>query len=291
MASGIDLIFSVMGKFRTVVSLLLPVALLFACAPIPNYLLPDEPKFTGDYAEGEPERDGQLQVLSYNVQYGENIQGVIDEFNTIDELRKADIVLLQEMDEVGVDKIARVLGYNYVYYPASIHSHHQRNFGNAILTKWPIRDSQKVILPHANPKNQQRRVAVKANILAEGEQVLTYSVHTETFWLVARKRANQIKTLLKDVQRSCAEQECQYVVIGGDFNSMTPGSIADLDRLFNSAGFSRATEGLGNTVNVSYINLALDHIYTQGLAVLESGKVTEAQASDHFPLWIRAKLD
>ncbi len=107
-------------------------------------------------------------------------------------MKEADIILLQEMNEEGVDKIAKSLEYNYVYYPASIHTHHGKNFGNAILTKMQISDSQKIILPYQNPKNGQKRIAVSATILINDYKVLVYSVHTETFWLSSRQRGSQL---------------------------------------------------------------------------------------------------
>ena len=126
-----------------------------------NYDEPDGPRFAGQFAPEPPEFDGSLKVITWNIRFAEDAQTAVTELQSIPELQDADILLLQEMDEKGVDGIARELGYNYVYYPASVHSHHNHNFGNAILAKWSITDDAKILLPQANPSNEQRRNAVR----------------------------------------------------------------------------------------------------------------------------------
>jgi len=63
-------------------------------------------------------------------------------------LSGANIILLQEMDETGTEKIAKSLHYDYIHYPATVHPQTGRNFGNAILSKWPLQDVKKILLPY-----------------------------------------------------------------------------------------------------------------------------------------------
>lgn len=265
--------------------------ILVACSAIPNYLEPHKPRFEGNYGPDMPENADVLRVVSYNIQYGKNIQAAIQDLSQLEEIRGADIVLLQEMDDQGVEELANTLGYNYVYFPASIHSHHRRNFGNAILSKWPIESAKKLILPHANPKNQQRRIAVKAHVIVNGAPILTYSVHTETFWLRTRRREEQVDVLLDDIEQSCHADKCQRIIVGGDFNTLTPSSVVKIDQKFSSAGLERATKGIGATVNAPSIRIVMDQIYTLGLEVIATGKSEQATASDHYPVWTTLKLE
>jgi endonuclease/exonuclease/phosphatase family metal-dependent hydrolase len=272
-------------KTRNVI-ILLTLSSLTACSAMNNYLDPNQPQFRAEYAIEKLITPDQLRIISFNIQYSEKISDAIKDLAEIENLQNPDIILLQEMDEDGVDQIAKTLELNYIYYPASLHAHHKRNFGNAILSLWPITDSEKVILPHANPKNQQRRIAVKARLDINGINILTYSVHTETFWLRSWKRFDQVDTILKDVEQSCRKQSCGVVLVGGDFNSLTSSSVAKIDHKFSRKEFERATVGAGSSLKTPLIKAALDHIYVRGTAVLNSGKVTDNTSSDHYPLWV-----
>lgn len=272
-------------KTRNVV-ILMTLSSLIVCSAMTNYLDPNQPQYRADYAIEKPMAPDQLRIISFNIQYSENISAAIMDFAEIEDLNNPDIILLQEMDEDGVDRIAKTLDLNYIYYPASLHAHHQRNFGNAILARWSITDYEKVILPHANPKNQQRRIAVKARLDINGINVLAYSIHTETFWLRSWKRFDQVDTILNDVEQSCCKGSCAVVLVGGDFNSLTPSSVAKIDKKFSRKEFERATVGAGSSLKTPLVKAELDHIYVRGVAVMSSGKVTDNTSSDHYPLWI-----
>ena len=250
-----------------------------------NYEAVDGPIYTGTYATTPSDFDGILRVVSWNIKFSEKIPEALAEFQQLQGLELPDIVLLQEMDETGVELISETLGYNYVYYPASVHTYHQRNFGNAILARWPIHNPQKLILPHKNPKNGQRRIAARAVVVVDGNEILTYSVHTETFWLPWTKRNDQMQYLIDDVDPSY-----QYVIIGGDFNTLSPRSKLGTIRRFQQAGFQWATKDAGFTAQSSILTFTLDYIFTKGLTVLDAGKGAESYASDHVPVWAELVL-
>jgi len=238
------------------------------------------PGFVGKFAIGQPESDGSVKVVSYNISFAEEADLATRELLELEELRDADIVLLQEMDETGTIQIARALAYNFVYYPASIHNRHNRYFGNAILSRWPIDNQERIVLPHKNPKDGQRRIAVRAVVTLDDLEVLVYSVHTETPWLNASKRADQIAVLVDSI-----DEGYPYVIVGGDFNTLTPGAVADLERRFEAAGLERASSATAPTIQFESIGLTLDHILVRGMAVLATGAADEAAASDHLPIW------
>jgi len=198
----------------------------------------------------------------------------------VEELKDADIILLQEMDETGTEAIAKAIGYNYVYYPASIHSRSDKNFGNAILAKWPIHASEKIILPHKSPRNQEIRIAVKAIVTIDGMEIPTYSVHTETYWLGHQKRDAQVDALIESIDTSYP-----HIIVGGDFNTLTPRSVKELEDSFSEIGMERATESIGSTVKYPALEFTLDHIFTKGMTVIDACKSEEAEASDHRPIW------
>ncbi len=270
------------NKTSIVVLLFTACILLASCGPANNYLDALEPQFIGDFSDQSSDFSGTIKVVSYNISFAKNIDPAIYELSEFDDLKDADIILLQEMDETGTEAIAQALGYNFVYYPASIHNRHDKNFGNAILAKWPIHASEKIILPHKSPRNQEIRIAVKAVVTIDGLEILTYSVHTETFWLGPEKRDAQIDTLVKSI-----DPGYQYIVVGGDFNTLTPGSIKELEESFSGIGMERATQGVGYTAQYGPLKFALDHIFTDGMTVIEAGKSEAVEASDHLPIWAK----
>jgi endonuclease/exonuclease/phosphatase family metal-dependent hydrolase len=239
------------------------------------------PGFVGQLAPGRPEFDGYVKVISYNISFGQEIDLAARELAELEELREADIILLQEMDETGTARIAHTLGCNFVYYPASIHNRHGRYFGNAILSKWPMKDHGRIVLPHRNPKDGQQRIAVRATVIVDGLEVLVYSVHTETAWLSAGKRADQVATLVDSIGR-----RHPHVIVGGDFNTLTPGAVTELERRFEAAGLERASGGAGPTVRFESLGLTLDHIFVRGMTILAAGTAQEVASSDHLPVWV-----
>jgi endonuclease/exonuclease/phosphatase family metal-dependent hydrolase len=280
-------------KRSLLVAVLSALAPLAACRSIENYEELEEPVYRGQYSDGvssengtpiedgAPFSNGEIKVVTWNIAFADQIEQAIKEFQEFEALQRADIILLQEMDEEGVEAIALALRYDYVYYPASIHSHHEENFGNAVLSKWPISDSEKLILPHRNPKNDQIRVAVKALISVEDVEVPVYSVHTETFWLSESKRGEQLDYLAEAI-----EPKYNFVIIGGDFNTLTPGSVKALEERMTQAGFERASAGAGPTVEVVGVSATLDHLFVRGFSASEGGVWADTEASDHAPLWV-----
>lgn len=260
--------------------------LLVSCRTIENYTDPAAPKFEGHYAGDRADFDGRIKVISWNIKFAAEIETAIAELKEVEALQDADIILLQEMDQGAAETIAQSLHYNYVYYPASIHTHHDKNFGNAILSRWPIAQPQKVLLPHQNPKNDQRRIAVRALITVDDMQLLAYSVHTETFWLSPPKRNDQIDHLIQDIG-----QESQYVIVGGDFNTLTEESIADFEKRFKLIDIERASAAVGYTFAPGNLRFAVDHIFTKGISILETGVWRETEASDHFPVWVKLSIN
>lgn len=257
--------------------------LLTSCVPFQNYPDHTGPLFTGDYADDAKEYDGSLKVVTWNLSFGENIDQAIDALKNSDDLKNADIVLLQEMSEVGVDAIAREIGYNYIYYPATVHTRHGENFGNAILSKYPIADHKKIILPNLR---SQARIAVQAKILVEDTEVDVTNVHLETIWMIPLVAKNQAETLAEVLEIS----DKNLTIIGGDFNTWIGWSISYLEKLLDRIGLSRVSSGSGNTFSFAGIGLTLDHLWASEIRNYKSGVWKETKASDHYPLWVELDL-
>lgn len=271
---------------KKIIFLILLVTL--SCTVKKNYSNPEKPKFSGNFATETPDFNGSIKVVTFNIKLSEKIEEAIEDLSQTPELKDADILLLQEMAEDGVAAIAQRLGYNFVYYPASLHYKHEKNYGNAILSKWPIEDYRKIILPYEHPMNRQIRIAALATIVVEEFEILTYSVHTEMFWLGSKKKLDQVDSILRSVA-----DHFEYVIIGGDFNTNTENGIRDTEKLFTQADFSRASKGVGATSKgdpLGLVDFELDHIFVKGFTTVNSGKLEETQSSDHYPVWVTLRL-
>ena len=126
-----------------------------------NYTHPYKPRYASLNAVCEKRKfDGIIKVITYNIKLSKKIDKAAQLLAQHDDLNDADIICLQEMDPAGVKHIAHALKYNYVYYPAILHPRSEKDFGNAILSKWPIVSDQKIILPKIGTGRLQRPPAV-----------------------------------------------------------------------------------------------------------------------------------
>lgn len=257
-------------------SVVVPVILLAGCAHTVNLLNPLSPKFEGSYAAplATTHSASRLRIVSFNIKLADQIERAIEVLRS-EELRNADVISLQEMDEVGTERIAKSLGLNYVYYPGSIHPTRHRYFGPAILTRWPIVETRKVILPYEAPIRHQRRNATAATLDVGGSCLRVYAVHLETQAKATDwDREHQVDAILADA----AESKCP-VIVAGDFNSKGIGNYLE------QKGYSWPTRNVGHTITI----FSWDHIFARGLELPDSaraGKVRDVHgASDHRPVW------
>jgi endonuclease/exonuclease/phosphatase family metal-dependent hydrolase len=245
-----------------------------ACAPATNLLGSNQPGFLGSYASPAMPAKGPLRVVTFNIRESREIDRAIAVLRS-DSLRGADVVALQEMSESGVDRIARALHLNYAYYPAVIHHRTGGYYGPAVLSRWPIERSWKVVLPHGSWDRGMRRTATAAVVRANGLSVLVYAVHLETVVkLSPAKRAEQARAVTED-----AEDFAGPVVIAGDLNDY--GMAAEIRR----HGYVWPTQWIGATHTI----FSMDHILARGLGPVQPGSVGVVRAvngaSDHHPVW------
>ena len=253
-------------------SLGLLVLLAAGCTRTTNLLNPGSPGFFGSYAAAaDSARSRELRIVTFNIKLGRSIDRSIQVLKN-DTLAGADIIALEEMDELGVERIARALKLNYAYYPGSIHPIDQRYFGPALLTRWPIERSWKVLLPHEGRIRHQRRTATAAILKIGDRRVLAYAVHLETQLKISEGgRRDQVQTLLDDAAGFTGP-----TVIAGDFNSEGIGPF------LVSQGYRWLTARVGPSIAF----FSWDHIFTRNLQPKRAGVVHGVHgASDHRPVW------
>lgn len=247
-----------------------------------NYVGRQTPLYTGRFASPQSQQDTDIVIVSYNLRYAEAIDAAGSAFTETAPLNEADIILLQEMDESGTADLARRLGTNYVYYPASI-APDGDNFGNAILSRWPLQEPKKLILPGLHPLTGQQRTATRATVRMGQEDIVVYSTHLEVATAPPAMRAAQVRAILADIP-----EDAPLVVIGGDFNTVTGRGVDTLAANFETADMDHHTADLGPTFTRFGIKpSATDHIFSRGFELNDAGVLYEVSASDHFPVWVR----
>lgn len=252
-----------------------------------NYTSAHEPRYTGQGTFKKINRPhNTLKVVTYNIKFSKKIDQAIHLFENHMDLENTDLLFLQEMDHAGVEKIADNLNYNYVYYPAVLHPIAGKDFGNAILSKWPISDDRKLILPQTKTGNLQR-IAVGATIAIEEKKILAYSIHLKVF-LKPDQRKEQMLNLLKSLPG-----DTEHCIVAGDFNTFSKKSQQAIIDPFHEADFIHASKEAGWTYHRWYLlhrKVTIDKIFTKGLDVLKTGKVPCRKASDHYPVWAEVKI-
>lgn len=250
-----------------------------ACVPGMNYSSSSGPRYAGGYTTaGRTTRADSsraaLRFVTFNVKYGVQVDSAIAVLRFTPELQEADVVALQEVDAVGTERIAAALGLGYVYYPATLHPKFDRDFGNAILSRWPIVADQKLLLPHLGRFRRTARTATAATILIAGAPLRVYSAHLGTMAEIGpRAKREQAAVIIADAATHAR------VVILGDMNSYGIGTE------FSGAGFTWATARNPRTFAMG----RWDHVFLKGMTLSNdsaTGVVTDTRdASDHRPVW------
>jgi len=153
-----------------------------------------------------------MKVISYNIQFGRGLDGVVDLVRTCRAIRGADIIFLQEVDQYwqrsgDCDQAAEIAGLLPSYYAvygssfdvdASAPAAHgavtnrRRRHGNMILSHWPILSMRTLNLPkqHYADKFNMHMTCIEAVIDTGSMPLRVYSYHAG--YLEAAERYQQV---------------------------------------------------------------------------------------------------
>lgn len=251
------------------------LATCVACAPVYNYLDPAGPLFQTSGGSPREEAQATLRVVTFNIEKGLRLDLAIAALTTHPDLARADVLALQEMDASGTARVAQALAMNSVYYPASREPTDGTDWGNAILSPWPIEEPRKLLLPHRSRMTRRARIATAARVRLPGGPVQVYSIHLGSpLGMSEGRRRDQAAVVLADARSSDGP-----VIVLGDFNSHGIG------RLFQKDGYCWPTERVGPTTR----RFSFDHVFLRHLCTgdgVPAGVAREVKdASDHRPVW------
>lgn len=273
------------------------------CAHGRNYLDPRGPGCSlatlGRPASDAP-RDS-FEVVSFNVKLGRDPEGAL---RTLQQAgwAGADVYVLQEVDWRSTVVMARGLGagtpLEAVYYPAALHpASGYKQFGVAILSRWPIRSDQKVILPQASSTDRSQKVALGATVWIAGVPVGVGSIHLQSS--MSRDELDGQASALFDclLRDRCPEGTLEPrtaragYVLAGDFNTWTGGHVERLRSLARQFHLSQV-DGVRKTFGFLFFRPTLDHLFAQSpVQPLGPGEVSVLHdGSDHHPVRGRFRL-
>lgn len=215
-----------------------------------------------------------LRVVAFNIKYAQRVDRAIELLRSDPDLRDADVLLLNEMNENGTWLIADALGMYYAYHPAVYHLRTQRDFGNAVLSRWPIVDHERIVLPHPARFQRTQRTATAATIRVGRVDVRVYATHLGTFFEIGPgARQEQLRTIFEDAENY------PRAIVGGDMNDGLIGAMA------GRHGFTWPTQYGPRTMMFGRV----DHIFLKNLPAPDSGAAGTVRdrrgASDHSPVW------
>ncbi|MFU0507716.1 endonuclease/exonuclease/phosphatase family protein [Pseudaminobacter sp. NGMCC 1.201702] len=282
-----------------------------------------------------------MKLVTYNIQYGTGRDEKFDLDRIAASLEGADIIALQEVTRNfprngGVDLVAGLAkllpDYFHVFGPGmDVHpgerdaagrpANRRIQFGNMVLSRWPIVATRNLLLPRTRRFDQSnlQRAALEALVVTPTGPVRIYSVHLDH--VDGNERALQIRHLKERVyayqldggavtgatEYGYPELPCpEEFVIMGDFNMVRSSPEYSLMTGDNGHGddhrhlahhpvdVSRLAGGLPEGA-VSWVydgapetNRLIDFAFIHAVLanrVQRTWLDTDAMGSDHLPLW------
>ncbi|WP_431898964.1 endonuclease/exonuclease/phosphatase family protein [Nonomuraea sp. bgisy101] len=232
-----------------------------------------------------------LRVATFNIHHGRGPDDRLDLRRVADVIRagRAGIAGLQEVDrhcsrrsefvdqaawvaaELGMDV---VFGANLDLGPPAPGGR-RRQYGTAILSRFPIRDSGNTFLPRF-PGSEQRGL-LRATIVVHGVPVQVCNTHLQDD--DAAERLEQARAV-----RALITERPGPVILTGDFNAL-PGApeIRVLTRSLRDA-WAQPGAGPGHTFPAT--GSRIDYVFTSPDVEVRSATVVPCDASDHLPVFV-----
>lgn len=239
----------------------------------------------------------QLKVLTYNVNKSRDFMFRRKAKKSLKQLIQrvdADIVFLQEIfvdsksKGIALEQFADELWQGFVYGKNS--TYEKGHHGNAILSKYPIRDWENINIS-TNKLEKRGALFARVSILKDEVQqdLHLYCVHLN---LLQRGRDRQLEQLEREVNKR--SQQVPFI-IAGDFNDWNHRIDKAIKKSLGVVECSslKATGSLVKTFPSYFPILGLDRIYGRGVSPAEEFSYTplkDVLLSDHLPLVAKVNL-
>jgi endonuclease/exonuclease/phosphatase family metal-dependent hydrolase len=227
-----------------------------------------------------------LRIVTYNVKFAREIEFASLALRVDPDLVEADVIILEEMDLTGTERLACALGYGFVYYPAALHpgtGRPLRPFGVGILSPWPIVADWKVPLTTLSKSDKADKAGIAALLSVRGAPLVVVGVHLQS-GLSASNVNRQLTELMEGVKARAVEGDVPMVVLG-DFNTFTKDRVAAAGRALTGYGLRPLVAPGTATFTVVGITwpIQLDHIFVSA-GIVGTAARGRRRGSDHYPL-------
>lgn len=224
-----------------------------------------------------------IKAMTYNIHRGINREGKLnlDDIGNIIKASEADVISLQEVERHSirtrfkdqVEILANELSMSYAY-GKSINILNGQ-YGNAILTKYPIEEYRVFELPIEG----ERRTLLRALININGYKLYAFSTH---LGLDAAEREKQISEIKGIIEAS----EFDYILMG-DFNT-TVDKLEDIKEIcLDTAEFF--DEHTQSTYESDKLSERIDYIFLSSKLLPLSYNIINSNASDHYPVVVELR--
>lgn len=243
-----------------------------------NYYIESHHGVWGQYAATKGAGFGveqlNLKVMTYNIRHGRGMDNKVNLDRVADDIRKsqADIVALQEVDRFnfrsGFKDQAKLLAdrLNMHWCFATSMRWGFMQYGNAILSRFPIEQSEVYTLPGT----KERRTLLKAVIRIGDERVVVYTTH---LGVDLQERELQLP-IIADILK---EDEGPSIFMGDLNMESSHVLVASLLRDWHKLG-------LGTKTGTVLSGLEIDHIFVNPTPYQASAWTMSSVASDHNPV-------
>jgi endonuclease/exonuclease/phosphatase family metal-dependent hydrolase len=232
-----------------------------------------------------------LRVMSFNIHHAEGLDGQIDTQRIADLIlqQNADLVGLQEVDRgttrvSGRDLIAELAQKTEMSFVFSNNLSYQGGqYGNATLTRFPIKFREHRFLPKVGSNEQ--RGWLKAVVDVNGTDV--------SFWTTHLAVSDETERLMCVTNfNNWLNDEINPVIFCGDFNATPSSQTCALMRHRWDDSWTQASQGNGYTIPVPSATRRIDYVWVGNGSRIEPVKasVPFSEASDHFPVLLEVTL-
>ena len=225
-----------------------------------------------------------MKIMTFNTQHCLNYTTQEIDFSVMAEAIKIcdpDIVGLNEMRGLGEEKgfeeqveiLASLTGFKYYYFGEAIKVRGNNPYGNGILSKYPFKSIEKIMIPDPQIKTGERHYETRCIIKAVfGNGV---SVLVSHFGLNRDEQKNAVKTVLENL-------ETEKCILMGDFNLRPENEILNPIRAVMKDVSSNDDDPMF-TFPSDNPTRKIDYIFVSEDIEVYKAEIPQIIASDHRP--------
>ena len=234
----------------------------------------------------------ELRILCWNIHHGEGVDGKLNLERIAAVIRSVspDLVALQEVEvgskrTGGVDQpaeLARMTGLKSVF---------QKNidfqgggYGNAVLSRFPVRSSESLRLPNHNGGEQRGALCVHIELPGRTAPLLLICTHLDH-----RPNDSERRASADAMEHHIAGLTDTLMLLAGDLNAVPESPVLDMFRQHWTITNSQPLA----TIPVDLPTRQIDFVLTRPAnrwRALKTRVLDEAVASDHRPIFAELEI-